>query len=76
MMKTLVFLLALPMALALMAEPGDRASFGPLSPSAVPYERQYVWPEGRMPNPQAHQVAAKAYCGRAPVFKADLWCRP
>ena len=75
-MKTLVFLLALPMALALMAEPGDRASFGPLSPSAVPYERQYVWPEGRMPNPQAHQVAAKADCVRAPDFQADDWRRP
>ena len=41
------------------AHPGDRASFGPLSPSARPYERQYLWPEERMPDFQPHQIAAK-----------------
>lgn len=38
---------------------GDRASFGPLSPSARPCERQFLWPEGSMPDFQAEQVAAK-----------------
>ena len=38
---------------------GDRASFGPLSPSARPCERRYLWPEGRMPDFQAEQIAAK-----------------
>ena len=33
--------------------------FGSLRPSAVPYEREYVWPEGKMPNVQPRQIAAK-----------------
>jgi len=75
-MKFLVCLLVLSVASGLAAGPGDRASFGPLSPSAVPYERQYIWPEGKMPDVQAHQVAAKSDCVNAPGFRADDWRRP
>ena len=52
------------------------ASFGPLSPSAEPYEREYIWPEGKMPDVQAHQIAAKHDEARAPGFKADENRRP
>ena len=52
------------------------ASFGPLSPSAAPYEREYIWPEGRMPDVQAHQIAAKTTETKAPGFKADDFRRP
>ena len=52
------------------------ASFGPLSPSAAPYEREYIWPEGRMPDVQAHQIAAKTAETKAPGFKADDFRRP
>ena len=34
-------------------------SFGPLTPSAKPYDRVYIWPEGKMPDVQPHQVTAK-----------------
>lgn len=52
------------------------ASFGPLSPSAEPYEREYIWPEGKMPDVQAGQVAAKTAETKAPGFKADDFRRP
>ena len=52
------------------------ASFGPLSPSAAPYEREYIWSEGRMPDVQAHQIAAKTAETKAPGFKADDFRRP
>ena len=52
------------------------ASFGPLSPSAAPYEREYIWPEGGVPDVQAHQIAAKTAETRALGFKADDFRRP
>ena len=52
------------------------ASFGPLSPSATPYEREYIWPEGKMPDVQPHQIAAKTEETKAPGFKADDFRRP
>ena len=52
------------------------ASFGPLSPSAEPYEREYIWPGGRMPDVQAHQIAAKTAETKAPGFRADDFRRP
>ncbi len=52
------------------------ASFGPLSPSAQPCEREYIWPEGRMPDVQPHQIAAKTAETKAPGFKADDFRRP
>ena len=55
---------------------GAWASFGPLDPSAKPYEREYIWPEGRMPDVQPHQIAAKTGETKAPGFKADEFRRP
>ena len=57
-------------ALALMPFAAS-ASFGPLTPSAAPYEREYIWPEGKMPDVQPHQIAAKTGESQAPGFKAD-----
>lgn len=67
--KTFLFAAAFAVAVA-------EASFGPLNPSAKPCEREYIWPEGRMPNVQAHQIAAKTGEARAPGFKADDFRRP
>ena len=52
------------------------ASFGPLSPSAQPYEREYIWPDGKMPDVQPHQIAAKTAETKQPGFKADDFRRP
>jgi len=52
------------------------ASFGPLTPSVAPYEREYIWPEGKMPDAQAHQAAAKVAEKKAPGFKAEDFRRP
>ena len=52
------------------------ASFGPLSPSAEPYEREYIWPEGKMPDAQPHQIAAKTHEAKAPGFNPDEFRRP
>ena len=52
------------------------ASFGPLLPSAEPYEREYIWPKDKMPDVQAGQVAAKTAETKAPGFKADDFRRP
>ena len=51
-------------------------SFGPLTPSARPYEREYIWPDGKMPDVQPHQVAAKTGEKSRPGFKADDFRRP
>ena len=58
--------------LVFMAE----ASFGPLNPSAQPYEREYIWPEGMMPDAQAHQIAAKTAETKQAGFKAEDFRRP
>ena len=48
-------------------------SFGPLTPSAKPCEREYIWPEGKMPDVQPHQIAAKTGEKDAPgVIPADF----
>ena len=52
------------------------ASFGPLTPSAKPCEREYIWPEGKMPDAQPHQIAAKTGEKKMPGFKADDFRRP
>ena len=44
-MKTMTVLMV-----AAVAAGNVWASFGPLSPSAAPYEREYIWPEDRMPD--------------------------
>lgn len=52
------------------------ASFGPLSPSEEPVEREFIWPDGRMPDAQPHQIAAKLDVARTPGFKPDENRRP
>jgi acetyl esterase/lipase len=62
---------------ALLAAAGTCfASFGPLTPSASPCEREYIWPEGKMPNVQPHQIAAKTGEVKTPGFVADNFRRP
>ncbi len=55
---------------------GVEASFGPLNPSAKPYEREYIWPEGRIPDFQPQQIAAKTGEVKSPGFNADASRRP
>ncbi len=52
------------------------ASFGPLTPSAQPFERQYIWPDGKMPLVQSHQIAATLAETKVSGFKADDFRRP
>ena len=62
---------------ALLAESGFGVeSFGPLSPSSRPGEREYIWPEGKMPDFQPHQIAAKTGEKSKPGFNADDFRRP
>lgn len=58
------------------SSPDDRASFGPLTPSARPVLREYIWPDGKMPDAQPHQVAATAEEVRAATFRAEDFRRP
>lgn len=51
-------------------------SFGPLIPSAKPCEREYIWPEGKMPDVQPHQIAAKTGEKDAPGFIPADFLRP
>ena len=52
------------------------ASFGPLTPSAKPCEREYIWPDGKMPDAQPHQIAAKTGEVKTPGFNANDFRRP
>ena len=76
MKKSVLLLLGAALVLSVAAIPADRPSFGPLSPSARPASRQYLWPEGKMPNAQPNQVAAKTGEVGAPGFRADDFRRP
>jgi len=71
--KTLVLLL-----LSTIAASTGRCeeSFGPLAQSARPYEREYIWPDGKMPDVQPHQIAAKTGEKSSPGFYADDFRRP
>jgi acetyl esterase/lipase len=69
----LLFFLAAARACAVV---GDRSSFGPLSPSAVPCEREYIWPEGKMPDAQPQQIAAKTGETKQPGYKTEDFRRP
>ena len=62
--------------LAFAARAVERQSFGPLSPSAKPYERQYIWPEGRMPDAQPGAVAEKSAVVNAKGFDRSKHVRP
>ena len=44
--------------------------------SAVPCDREYIWPEGKIPDLQPHQIAAKTDVAKRPDFKADDFRRP
>ncbi len=39
-------------------------------------EKVYLWPEGKMPNAQGHQIAAMTDVSGKPGFKADEWRNP
>ena len=73
MKKQKVILIAFIAAAAL---PVAFGSFGPLNPSARPFEREYIWPEGKMPDFQPEQIAAKTDDVKAPGFKREENRRP
>ncbi len=68
-------LLALATVAACVMCPAE-GPFGPLDPSAEPALREYIWPEGRMPYAQPHQIAAKTGEMAAPGFNPDDFRRP
>ena len=70
MMRTSAFLIALIAISAFAAVEGDRPSFGPLSPSASPVVREYIWPKDLMPYNQPHQIAEKSAAVNSPGFDA------
>ena len=39
-------------------------------------EREYIWPDGKMPDAQPHQIAAMTDVSEKPAFKPDDWRRP
>ena len=39
-------------------------------------EREYIWPDGKMPDAQPHQIAAMTDVSRASGFAADEWRKP
>ena len=61
-------------AAAVAKIPAD--SFGPLTPSAKPFEREYIWPEGKIPDVQPHQIAAKTGETDEPGFRPADFLRP
>ena len=63
-------------AVVLVAVGYCQGSFGPLTPSAKPYERTYIWPDGKMPDVQPYQIAAKSGEKKSTGFKADDFRRP
>lgn len=65
-----LLLVAWAVSMTAFAVVQDRASFGPLTPSAQPYEREYIWPKGKMPHPQAHQSAEKSAVKQAKGYDA------
>ena len=49
---------------------------GAAGASVRPVARQYIWPDGKMPNAQPHQIAAKLDETKRPSFRADDARRP
>lgn len=47
-----------------------------LAAGALRAEREYLWPEGLMPDAQPHQIAAMSRDARKRGFRADDWRRP
>ena len=66
----------LVVCIAVSAACAGWADFGPLSPSAGPYEREFIWPEGAMPDVQPHQIAAKTGEKNSSGFSPDAFRRP
>ena len=64
--------LGLLLALAALASALHAAS----APSVRPVDRQYIWPEGKMPDAQPHQIAAKLDETRQTGFSPDAFRRP
>lgn len=64
------------LALLSVCDRANGGSFGPLTPSAAPCEREFIWPEGKMPNVQPHQIAAKTAEKKKQGFNADDFRRP
>ncbi len=38
--------------------------------------KEYIWPKGKMPDRQAHQIAAMTNVTKAYGFKAEEWTEP
>ena len=47
-----------------------------IAASYAAVEREYIWPEGKMPDAQPHQVGATTAEQKAPGYKADDYRRP
>ena len=47
-----------------------------LAGTAYAGNKEYIWPKGKMPDVQAHQIAAMTDVSKAPDFKAKNWTRP
>ena len=75
-MKKLALVVVALSVFAFAAHAVERQSFGPLSPSARPYERQYIWPEGRMPDAQPGAVAEKSAVVSAKGFDRSKHTKP
>ncbi len=54
----------------------NETRFGPLNPGAEVAEVEYIWAEGKMPDSQPQQIAAKTHVARAPGFKREANRRP
>jgi len=50
--------------------------FGPLHPSVKPSAKEYLWPEGKMPLHQPHQIAEKYALAESKGFEPDKHRRP
>lgn len=68
MVREFVFTLTVTSLFTVAAVERDRPTFGPLTPSAAPQSRMYIWPEGRMPYSQPQQIAAKSAVAGAKDF--------
>ena len=76
MKKSILVCLGVVLAGALASVAVERSSFGPLSPSAKPCERQYVWPDGKMPDAQPGAVAEKMAVVQSKGFDRSKHVRP
>ena len=64
--KNLVAVLAMAVCFTALAQ----------GPWSVPSVREYIWPDGAMPDAQSHQVGATTAEQKAPGYKADDFRRP